>query len=273
MRLAIYDSGVGGLSIYQAVSAVLPQHEIVFLSDNQAFPYGTKSDTELLDRITLVTSALIEHYSPDIVILACNTASTIGLAVLREMFDVEFIGVVPAIKPAAESSETGKIAVLATEATVRRDYTKNLVDEHAEGLDVDLIAASSLVSLAEAKIRGEFVDLAELESVLQPISSNKTYDTLVLACTHFPLLKSEIEDALGPDSSIRNIIDSSAAIARRSQAVVAKLESPTTYTDQAENEGLIAKRSAVFTKSEQWSPEFLAYLEKLGFEQIDLINV
>ena len=276
MRIVIYDSGVGGLSIYMAVQAALPEHDYIFLSDNQAFPYGTKSEQELLGRVHLVTRAVMEHYAPHLIVVACNTASTLALDSLRDTYDARFIGVVPAIKPAATVSKTRHIAVLATPATVERPYTKRLIDEHAHGCKVDLIAAPTMVALAEAKLRGEAVDMQELENILFPVKSDHSIDTLVLACTHYPLLKSEIEHVLGKETHVKHVIDSADAIARRSMTVLSELAA-----DQVGNCGGLPLHSrpcgrqhiALFTRQESWSDEFLGYLEKLGFDQIAHISV
>ena len=276
MRIVIYDSGVGGLSIYQAVHAALPEHDYIFLSDNQAFPYGTKSEEDLLNRVHQVTHAVMDHYEPQLVIVACNTASTLALDSLRDTYDARFIGVVPAIKPAATLSQTRHIAVLATPATVERPYTKRLITEHAQGCRVDLIAAPSMVALAETKLRGEGVDLAELEKIMLPIKSDQSIDTLVLACTHYPLLKPEIKQVLGQDTHVKHIIDSADAIARRAMTVLSQMASEQGDKGQApptDAKQRVRQHTALFTRQENWSDEFLAYLEKLSFDQIDHIRV
>ncbi len=277
MRIVIYDSGVGGLSIYQAVWAVLPSVQYVFLSDNEAFPYGTKSANELLHRVHQVSASIIKHYSPDIIIVACNTASTLALESLRSRFATRFIGVVPAIKPAALITKTQHIAVLATPATVARDYTHQLIADFAQGCKVDLLAAPTMVRMAEAKLRGESVDLQELATILNPIKADPTIDTIVLACTHFPLLRPEIEQVLGDETTVRTIVDSAAAIARRTCAVVDELRSCSpdqslgrltqTHTEQS------GPNVAAFTRADAWSHEFLANLKAMHLEIVDTLVV
>ncbi|MEO0369504.1 MAG: glutamate racemase, partial [Pseudomonadota bacterium] len=179
--ILIFDSGVGGLTVYQEVRHLLPSHNYVFASDNDAFPYGLKSDDFLTQRVVEVMGRLIDHYDPELVVIACNTASTIVLPLLRDRFDVDFVGVVPAIKPAAKHSKTKHLAVLATPATVARDYTQNLIDQYAEGCQVTLVASSRLVSIAEQKMMGESVSQAQIQAELTPLFELNKLDTLVLA--------------------------------------------------------------------------------------------
>ena len=268
-RIVIYDSGVGGLSILAAVKEQVPQADYIFLSDNAGFPYGTKPESELLDRVMAVSRAVIDHFDPDLVIVACNTASTLALSTLRDNFSTPFVGVVPAIKPAALISQTKSIAVMATPATVSRQYTQDLIDQYAKDCSVSLVAAPELVELAETKLRGESVDLSVLANSLKPIIDNQQIDVLVLACTHFPLLRSEITHCLTQANRSVAIIDSGEAIARRAAHVLA------TSGYQSTNQQIKgqAEHIALFTKRPQLSDVFLAYLEKLDFAQIQELSV
>ena len=139
--IVIYDSGVGGLSIFQEIIERSPGHHFVFVSDNQAFPYGTKTEAELKHRVLAVSSEIAKRYKPDILVVACNTASTVVLPLLREKFEFHVVGVVPAIKPAAQITATKVIGVLATPATVERDYTKKLMKDFAD--DCNVVAIGS----------------------------------------------------------------------------------------------------------------------------------
>lgn len=213
----VFDSGVGGLSIYDALVAYRPDLEYLFVSDNQQHPYGTKTEQALTQRVVAVIEALVRQLLPDLVVIACNTASTIVLPTLRDNFTVPFVGVVPAIKPAARITKSGKIVVLGTPATAQRQYTQALIEKFASDCDVLKLGSSLLVELAEQKLRNESIDLEALHQELRPIIEFEGCDTLVLSCTHFPLLYKEINDFVNVNSEKNSvsIIDSGSAVARR----------------------------------------------------------
>ena len=213
--VAIYDSGVGGLSIYQEVVQKCPQHDYVFVSDNAEFPYGTKATSELLKRVSSVADRIVNEFTPDLLILACNTASTVALPSLRSQHDIEIIGVVPAVKPAAALSRTRHIGLLATPATIKRDYTQKLIDDFAADCTIVRVGSTELVEMAEAKLIGIPVDKIKLGEILQPFLDDPQLDVLVLACTHFPLLREEIAELFECHSCTLEIIDSGSAIANR----------------------------------------------------------
>jgi len=261
--IAIYDSGVGGLSIFQSAADKCPEHDYLFISDNQAFPYGTKPEQELITRVRTVVARLDQHYLIDILIVACNTASTVVLPVLRDEFGFEVIGVVPAIKPAAETSLSKRICVLATPATVERPYTKQLVREFASDCTVSMIGSSDMVLLAEDKLYGRTLDLVKLAAILQPVVSDTEVDTLVLACTHFPLLRSEIESLFYTAKRNIKLVDSGDAIASRLSSLVETLILPNSKEPT---------RTAVVT-SQDINDDFLAQLEKLGFGQLEHLEI
>lgn len=198
----------------------MPTVSIAFVSDNAAFPYGTKEDDWLLDRVRLIATQIEQQLNPDIFIVACNTASTVALPALRSCLNIPVVGVVPAIKPAAQLSLSKHLALVATPATVRRVYTDNLIEEFAHDCQVTRIGTSELVEIAEQKLRGEAVDTKQVETILYPIIENKDIDTVVLACTHFPLLINEIGDVLKANTRKVEIIDSSLAIAERVKALL-----------------------------------------------------
>lgn len=224
-RIMVFDSGVGGLSIINELRQQLPGVELIFASDNAAFPYGTKSETELCERIDVILHRFLELAPADVVIIGCNTASTLALPRIRDQFDIPVIGVVPAIKPAAAHSSSKSIGVLATPATVQRPYTQALIDEFAHDCDVQLQGSSELVHLAEAKLRGEAISPEQLSDIMAPFfvstDNQAQVDTVVLACTHFPLLKEELQKAC-PCSV--DFIDSGQAIARRAAFILDQLK-------------------------------------------------
>jgi len=223
MRVAVYDSGVGGLSILRALMQNLPDLEYLFVSDNAAYPYGTKAEDEVLARANVVVNELIDRYSPEALVIACNTASTVCLPSLRSRFDIPIVGVVPAIKPAAQGSTSKTVGLLATPATIKRSYTQGLIDEFAENCDVIRVGSSRLVDIAEMKLRGQVVNTDELENILAPFLSSEGLDTVVLACTHFPLLENEISQLFTKKGKEVSLIDSGQAIARRLASVISDL--------------------------------------------------
>jgi glutamate racemase len=213
-RILVLDSGVGGLSIVSQIRALCPPSlGIDYLADWAAFPYGPKTEAQLTERLLQLVSTANTHLKPDIVVIACNTASTLVLNSLRKAFKPPFIGVVPAVKPAAHLTQTGVIGVLATQGTVQRPYTTQLIKEFAAHRQVHLYGSHPMVMLAERKLTGEVIHLDELTHELNPfIRLYPSMDTLVLACTHFPLLLPELIQAF---PQILYWVDSGAAIARR----------------------------------------------------------
>lgn len=213
--LLFFDSGVGGLSVLAPTRALLPQASLVYAADNSGYPYGTKPEAEIAARVPALLGRLVERVRPRLVVIACNTASTIALAVVREALDVPVVGTVPAIKPAAEHSRTRVIGVLGTEATVRQPYVDRLSAQWASDCTVLRHGSAPLVDLAEAKLRGDPVDPAAVRDALAPLFAapeGPRLDTIVLACTHFPLLAEELAAAV-PRSV--NFVDGGPGIARR----------------------------------------------------------
>ena len=213
--ILLLDSGVGGLTVLEELRKLLPQVPVVYVADHAALPYGNKTEAQVTARVAALLGRLTERYQPRLVTIACNTASTIALAAVREALDLPIVGTVPAIKPAAALTETGAIGLLGTAATIRQAYVDNLEREFAGDKLLLRHAAPNLVQAAEAKLRGEEVDpavYAEAARGLRSQPGGEKIDTVVLACTHFPLLEEELSRAFGPDVSF---IDGSAGIARR----------------------------------------------------------
>ena len=137
--ILVFDSGLGGLTVYREIIATRPDADFVYLADDAAFPYGALTESDLTTRLVALLGEVMATHPPNLVVIACNTASTIALPVLRKKFAVPFVGTVPAIKPACAASHTRRVAVLGTEATVKREYTRALIRDHAQGCTVDLI--------------------------------------------------------------------------------------------------------------------------------------
>jgi glutamate racemase len=211
----VFDSGIGGLSVLRAIRAELPKARVVYVADDAAFPYGDWEEAALREHIVALMGDLIEEHEPSAVVVACNTASTLVLPALRERFAVPFVGTVPAIKPAAEQTRTGVVAVLATPGTMKRDYTRELIRSFAGACHVRLVGAPELASLAEARIRGDGIDRGaiarQIGDCFVEIDGQRT-DIVVLACTHYPFL-ADLFAELAPWSVIW--LDPTPAIARR----------------------------------------------------------
>ncbi|MBV9841118.1 MAG: glutamate racemase [Sphingomonadaceae bacterium] len=196
--LLVFDSGVGGLSVLGPIERLLPNAPIVYVADSAGFPYGTKSEAEIAARVPALLGRLVERYRPRLVVIACNTASTIALAHVRAALDLPVVGTVPAIKPAAAMSKARVIGVLGTEATVRQRYVDNLSAEFAADCLVLRHGSARLVELAEMKLRGQptpAADFAHALAGLTDLEGGSRMDTVVLACTHFPLVGEELAAA------------------------------------------------------------------------------
>ncbi|MBD3640404.1 MAG: glutamate racemase [Marinobacter sp.] len=211
--ILVFDSGVGGLSVARCIHETLPGAELVYLADNAGFPYGDQPEAVVIERCTTLIRKALEEIPCDVVVVACNTASTVVLPRLRSLIDVPVVGVVPAIKPAASRTANRRIGVLATPATVRRPYLDRLIDEFAGDCQVVRIGHPALVCWAEQLVRGIPVPEAELREVLAPLKQAGV-DTVVLGCTHYPLLLDALKTVL---PEIRHWVDSGDAIARRVQ--------------------------------------------------------
>lgn len=213
-KVLVFDSGLGGISIFQAIHKQYPFCELIYCSDNEAFPYGNKAEHELIERVSKVLLKLDQTCKPDIFVIACNTASTVALPKLRSLIKSPVVGVVPAIKPAVAIAKTPYIGLLATPGTVNRAYTQSLIDQYSGSFKWLKIGSSELVQLAEKKMYGDAISIASIEKIVAPFAQYPAseLDTIVLACTHFPLIKQEIQQSL---PHIIHWIDSSEAIANR----------------------------------------------------------
>ena len=210
-KIAVIDSGSGGTTILRALEREISHAQFIFKSDFENFPYGTKSDQEVINCSVTHALAVVKEHNPDILVVACNTASTVALKVMREKIQIPVVGVVPAIKSAAQVSVTKEIGLLATSATVSRPYIDQLISDFASECVVLRHGANRLVALAEEKAHGGIISLTEVEHEIRPLFCNKI-DAIVLGCTHFPLLIDELK-AVAPWPV--HWIDSSAAIVRR----------------------------------------------------------
>lgn len=232
--ILIFDSGAGGLSVLNEVRQALPGVPLHFLLDSGLFPYGNQDDETLAQRIPDLCADAVERLQPSVLILACNTASTLALPALRARLDIPVVGVVPAIRVAANhcrSANKNSFGLLATPATVRREYTDQLISDFAEGLNVVRFGSPDLVSIAEKYLETKAERHLAKKAEQQPDSEaieHTLFDHLnpwllqhpecqhvVLGCTHYPLLRPLLE-TLWPSI---HWIDSGAAVARQAARV------------------------------------------------------
>jgi glutamate racemase len=215
-RVLIFDSGLGGLTVFAPIAELRPDADLVYVADDAFFPYGGLPEAALVERVVALMDDLVAAYAPDLVVIACNTASTLVLGPLRARFPaLPFVGTVPAIKPAALASRSKLVSVLATPGTVARDYTRGLIREFAGDCEVTLVGAARLAGLAERALRGEDVADAEIAAELAGCfveRAGRRTDQIVLACTHFPLIAERLT-ALAPWPAA--FVDPAPAIARR----------------------------------------------------------
>nr|WP_321525123.1 glutamate racemase [uncultured Cohaesibacter sp.] len=214
-NILVFDSGFGGLSVLSALTATLPFANYMFLADDARFPYGDLSDEELIEGLIALIENTCMDTMPDLLVIACNTASTVALTALRARFFFPIVGIVPAIKPAAHATRTGHFAVIATPGTIRRSYTRDLIRDYASGCVVDLVACNQLARLAEAYLlegdRNEAAVYEEVRSVFEG-GQGDDVDVIVLGCTHYPLLLPVLQ-AVAPRPVLW--IDPAHAVARR----------------------------------------------------------
>ncbi|WP_018148617.1 glutamate racemase [Henriciella marina] len=263
-RVLVFDSGMGGLTVAREIQRMAPALKVDYAADTGFFPYGDKSDEALRARLPALAEALVRDAEPDVFVIACNTASTLALEDVRARLDIPVVGTVPAVKPAAALTKTGVIALLATPGTIRRAYTAKLIEDFASEITVVLHGSVELVRLAEAVAAGEPHDADGFVKALAPIfeaQSGEDVDTVVLACTHFPLVRAQL--AASAPRPI-TFIDSGAAIARQTLRVLeargeaedkdARPGGRLYITDQGGGHERLIKVCARFGFSDVWPP-------------------
>ncbi len=225
-RALVFDSGVGGLTIAAELRKAAPEWIVDYAADSGFFPYGVKTDEELRARLPSLCAALVDMAKPDVLVIACNTASTLSLADIRERVTVPVVGTVPAIKPAAEQTKTGVIGILATPGTVRRAYLDDLERQFASGVRVIRRGTAGLVDMAERAVRGQPIEQEQVTYAVKPMFDppyGPRIDIVVLACTHFPLIRDAIAAACPP--GVR-LIDTGEAVARQAIRVAPQTSRP-----------------------------------------------
>lgn len=259
--LLFFDSGVGGLSVLEPARALLPEASVVYAADNAGFPYGTRSEAEIAARVPALLGRLVERYRPRLVVIACNTASTIALGPVRAALDLPVVGTVPAIKPAAALSQSRVIGVLGTEATVRQPYVDRLSAEFAADCIVLRHGSARLVELAEAKLHGAPTPAADYAAALAGLidqPGGERMDVVVLACTHFPLVADEL--AAAAPRPLR-FVDGGPGIARR----IAHLTEGQDWPDAP------APGIAVFTRDGPDVATLMPALARYGLGRVEIL--
>jgi len=190
--ILVFDSGLGGLTVQREIAKARPDAHYVYVADDAFFPYGQHSEDTLTGRVVPLMGELIAAHRPDLVVIACNTASTLVLTHLRAAYGVPFVGTVPAIKPACARSLSKRVSVLGTSGTVKREYTQTLIRDFGQGCIVTLVGSAHLASHAEAALGGAGIDDAAVFNEIAPCfvqdATGARTDTITLACTHYPLL-------------------------------------------------------------------------------------
>lgn len=261
-RIMIFDSGLGGLTVHSEIARLMPSAELIYVADTAVFPYGRLSDDVLVARVRVVIGEAVRRVSPDIAIIACNTASTLVLPVLRADHNIPFVGTVPAVKPACEQSVTKMISVLATPGTVERDYTRELVAAHAQDCDVTLVGSTRLAGFAQDELFGAPATDADIAEELRAAFVEKDgarTDTVVLACTHYPLILHRLV-ALAPWPV--TFLDAAPAIARRTAQLLGEVR-----------DGPQLAARGFFTGQEAVEPPLRAALGTYGLGDIQTLKV
>ncbi len=263
-KILVFDSGLGGLTVLRALLRQRPDAEFLYAADDLGFPYGPKGEAEVAALVMGAMERLIGDIKPDCVVIACNTASTLVLPHLRARWpDIPFVGTVPAIKPAAEQSQSRMISILATPGTAARDYTRDLVEKFAGHCDVALVGSQHLAELAEAFVHGETISEDEVAREIAPCfveQDGRRTDAVVLACTHYPLLLAFFT-RLAPWPL--RWIDPAPAIARRADHVLAARFPSPPGAARADN---FAFR---FTSGATPTPRLLAAVDLLRASEMD----
>ncbi|MBD2842097.1 glutamate racemase [Erythrobacter rubeus] len=210
---------MGGLTVLGELRRILPEAPVIYAADLAGLPYGTKTEAEVAARVCGLLGRMAERHRPRLICIACNTASTIALGMVRDVLEIPIVGTVPAIKPAAMMTRSGVIGLLGTAATVRQPYVDRLEAEFAADKLLIRAAAPGLVEMAEAKSAGATIDITAVRQEVAGLLKSergKEIDTVVLACTHFPLLEQELSEVFGPGV---NFIHGAQGIARRIAAL------------------------------------------------------
>lgn len=265
----VIDSGVGGISIVQALQSKMLSVQIIYVADNAMFPYGEKPQQLIMQRLQQIIDVAIQEYAIDAVVIGCNTATVMHIDQLRQYYSPQglpFIGVVPPVKTAAQTTQSRCFTVLATENTAQSPYLKRLINNYAAHCNVQIVGAVGLADYAESKIHGISVEKGELQHILSPILNhqiNQT-DVLVLGCTHYAFMQTEIA-ALLPANI--NIIEPSLPVANRIQWILER-QNPSDTENKVDKK---RKNQFFFTQKQEISDGFRQFLAIHGFQNAQVL--
>ena len=258
--ILLFDSGVGGLTVLAELRKLLPDAPVVYAADNAGLPYGDKTEAQIAARVAGLLGRITERFQPRLACIACNTASTIALGMVREVLAIPIVGTVPAIKPAAAMTQSGVIGLLGTQATIRQGYVDRLEDRFASGKTMLRLAAPELVEAGEAKLRGDPVDLGAVKRAVDALRSmpqGDRIDTVVLACTHFPLVEPELATFFGPDV---HFVHGAEGIARRIE-----------FLTQGQEFRRGEQDMAIFTKHGKLLEAYREGLSRFGLSEVSVL--
>lgn len=229
--IGIFDSGIGGTSVFKEIKALLPHEHTIYLADSSNAPYGNKSKEKIID-LSIKNTELLISKGCKLIVVACNTATTNAIKTLRDTYDVPFIGIEPAIKPAALSTATKAVGILATKGTLTSELFHRTTDLYSQGIKVIEQVGEGIVTLIEeGKTESDAMKVL-LKTYLKPML-DANIDYLVLGCTHYPYLIPILLDML-PNHV--KIIDSGQAVARQTKAILEQRELLNTHTSNGNNQ-------------------------------------
>lgn len=264
--ILIFDSGMGGISVYDEIRIAFPFAHYLYCFDNAFFPYSEKEPEAITERVVQIVQKINEIHPLNLVVIACNTASTVVLPSLRSAFSFPVVGTVPAIKPAAQLSKSKVIGLLATKGTVTRSYVAELIENYAANCQVEKIGTTELVEIAEAKLQGKTVSLNKIEEIVAKWRQNTVLDTVVLGCTHFPLIKTELQMCL---PNVCFFVDSGKAIAQRVESLLNSEQKKSAKL--LEDEISYKKNQAFCTKMTNHAEIQTSIMQNRGFSQLTLL--
>lgn len=229
--IGIFDSGIGGTSIFKEIKALLPNEHTIYLADSFNAPYGNKTKREIID-LSIKNTELLIKKKCKLIVVACNTVTTNAITTLRESYDIPFIGIEPAIKPAALSTQTKAIGILATKGTLSSELFHKTTDLYSDGIKVIEQVGEGIVALIEEGKTNSEEMKSLLKTYLKPMIE-ADIDYLVLGCTHYPYLIPLLLDMLPKHVKI---IDSGQAVARQTKAVLEQRQLLNTTSTQGDNQ-------------------------------------
>ena len=217
----VFDSGIGGTTVLEHIQQSIPDAQYSYFMDNALLPYGAQSQQTIINRLCALIHFINQQaLNVDLIVIACNTASTSALGAVRQITTIPIVGVVPAIKPAAQLTQSKHIGLLATPATISSPYTHTLIQEHADNIAVSLYSSVELVTLAEHLFFEQSLDTTKLHQELDRLNIDQSIDVLVLGCTHFPILAEPISQYFNRKVQL---LDSGVAIAKRVHYLISQL--------------------------------------------------